>query len=703
MAEVRGSTAFKQAGWIWSGWAPCMLGLALCLLPLAAWSQEAVYQGRLTDGIGNPLTGSVASLELRIYNDQTAGASLYEELHLEVPLSDEGVFSVPLGGGIPQFLTYDASLFTGTIPRYLEVRVNNELLSPRQRIGTVPTALVAEEWSGEAGLQSQVTDAQSTAEANAAGISTNAGAISGFATGPHTQDTNTQLSNAEVGAAALAQGFVAGAHTTNTNTQLDEAAVDAFVANNGFGLATAVDGNNGLIGDLDARVAAVEATDDAASVVADSAVTSGAENNAIMNPQWNYINPDTVAATINAPCEISKPCIIGQSATYPQTRVDIFDDWETPGSAGSISRGNDDFSGFDTYPGAASGASYSSINGADDTIINSQLGTTLGCRHCLIGPLNTASGHNYVGPGGLSGILGEVEYGLVLGGNTNFIIGPGTGFKTSSNVIAGGQFNKIDFAGITGGDPNFNTIGGGTNNTIGHTGVRGVFGSVIAGGKTNTIINSSTNSDITSATITGGQQNEIKGIVGEVPANGATVSGTRGSAWMPNQNVYGAGVGYNATDDSTGALQTFDLMWRQDIAGGIAAAQGLFPSNSGSIPKLQYAGVYTLSGQLSCQSQTDITLNLPTKLEVWPFDGVMMWTGGAAEPQFVSSTDDTPDNNHNLISTMTVGGANTWEGAVRGAVNGGWYVSVASGSDLDAMYCQGDMRVIQSRQDTTGL
>jgi hypothetical protein len=80
-----------------------------------------------------------------------------------------------------------------------------------------------------------------------------------------------------------------------------------------------------------------------------------------------------------------------------------------------------------------------------------------------------------------------------------------------------------------------------------------------------------------------------------------------------------------------------------------------------------------------------------------------MWTGGAAEPQFVSSTDETPDNNHNLISTMTVGGANTWEGAVRGAVNGGWYVSVASGSDLDAMYCQGDMRVIQSRQDTTGL
>ena len=58
----------------------------------------------------------------------------------------------------------------------------------------------------------------------------------GFVTGAHTVDTNTQLTEAEVAAAALAHGFVTGAHTVDTNTQLTEAEVDAFVANNGYSI-----------------------------------------------------------------------------------------------------------------------------------------------------------------------------------------------------------------------------------------------------------------------------------------------------------------------------------------------------------------------------------------------------------------------------------------------------------------------------------
>ncbi len=58
----------------------------------------------------------------------------------------------------------------------------------------------------------------------------------GFVAGAHTVDTNTQLTEAEVAAAALAQGFVAGAHTVDTDTQLTEAEVDAFVANNGYSI-----------------------------------------------------------------------------------------------------------------------------------------------------------------------------------------------------------------------------------------------------------------------------------------------------------------------------------------------------------------------------------------------------------------------------------------------------------------------------------
>ena len=49
-------------------------------------------------------------------------------------------------------------------------------------------------------------------------------------------DTNTQLTSAQVAAAAISKGFVTGPHTVDTT--LDEAAVDAFVANNGYAIAS---------------------------------------------------------------------------------------------------------------------------------------------------------------------------------------------------------------------------------------------------------------------------------------------------------------------------------------------------------------------------------------------------------------------------------------------------------------------------------
>jgi hypothetical protein len=94
-------------------------------------------------------------------------------------------------------------------------------------------------------------EAQSTADAAAAG---------------HTVNTNTQLTNAQVAAAATAQGFVTGAHTTDSNTQLDEAAVDGFVANNGFGLAADVSANTAAIASLGGAVTGLEACADGLTV-----------------------------------------------------------------------------------------------------------------------------------------------------------------------------------------------------------------------------------------------------------------------------------------------------------------------------------------------------------------------------------------------------------------------------------------------------
>ena len=53
-------------------------------------------------------------------------------------------------------------------------------------------------------------------------------------TGPHTVDTNTQLSESEVDAFVANNGYSIGEHTVDTDTQLSESEVDAFVANNGY-------------------------------------------------------------------------------------------------------------------------------------------------------------------------------------------------------------------------------------------------------------------------------------------------------------------------------------------------------------------------------------------------------------------------------------------------------------------------------------
>jgi len=54
-------------------------------------------------------------------------------------------------------------------------------------------------------------------------------ANNGFSTGAHTVDTDTQLTNAEVATAAIAEGFVTGAHTVDTNLSKTDIETMGFV------------------------------------------------------------------------------------------------------------------------------------------------------------------------------------------------------------------------------------------------------------------------------------------------------------------------------------------------------------------------------------------------------------------------------------------------------------------------------------------
>lgn len=116
------------------------LAAVFCLL-VASYSFAAVphlinYQGRLTNSSGAPLEGSY-SLTFRIYDAETAGNLLWEETQNNVVIQ-KGIFSVLLGSVTNLDLTFDK-------PYFLEIKVGEEVMSPRQRISSAGYAVRAEQ------------------------------------------------------------------------------------------------------------------------------------------------------------------------------------------------------------------------------------------------------------------------------------------------------------------------------------------------------------------------------------------------------------------------------------------------------------------------------------------------------------------------------------------------------------------------------
>ena len=93
------------------------------------------YQGRLTDSGGTPLNGSY-QLTFRIYDSETAGNLLWEETYTGAVIQ-KGIFGVLLGSVTNLNLAFDK-------PYFLEIKVGNEVMSPRQRISSSAYAIRAE-------------------------------------------------------------------------------------------------------------------------------------------------------------------------------------------------------------------------------------------------------------------------------------------------------------------------------------------------------------------------------------------------------------------------------------------------------------------------------------------------------------------------------------------------------------------------------
>jgi len=117
------------------------LGLALALVSTAGVSQAQVpekmdYQVMLTDAANQPLADQAVTLVFRIYTLAVGGSQLWTETQ-SVTTNSIGVVSVVLGSVNPLTVSF-------TAPRWLQVEVNGEIMSPRRELVAAPYARQAD-------------------------------------------------------------------------------------------------------------------------------------------------------------------------------------------------------------------------------------------------------------------------------------------------------------------------------------------------------------------------------------------------------------------------------------------------------------------------------------------------------------------------------------------------------------------------------
>ncbi len=121
-----------------------MMVMAAAAVCLAASSTSMInYQGRLTDDVGAPITGSTVSVTFSIYAGDTAAVAIWTET--QAISVDTGIYSVQLGAVIP--ITDD--LFNAA-DRWLgaKVRTDSEM-TPRAQITSVAYAMNSKRIAGK--------------------------------------------------------------------------------------------------------------------------------------------------------------------------------------------------------------------------------------------------------------------------------------------------------------------------------------------------------------------------------------------------------------------------------------------------------------------------------------------------------------------------------------------------------------------------
>ncbi len=174
------------------------------------WSQSLPtlinYQGQLVDASGTPLATGNRKLEVSIFDAATGGTVVYgPQVFAQTPVVN-GYYNILLGPVDTTNRSIENSFAGGE--RYLEVKVDDKVMSPRQRILSVPFAFNAKNATMAAGVAAGGV-ASSMIAPNAVG----AAQIAANAVGA------TQIADNAITAAKVADGAVGSSEIVDNSIQ----------------------------------------------------------------------------------------------------------------------------------------------------------------------------------------------------------------------------------------------------------------------------------------------------------------------------------------------------------------------------------------------------------------------------------------------------------------------------------------------------
>ncbi|MEC8333201.1 MAG: hypothetical protein VXZ83_03655, partial [Verrucomicrobiota bacterium] len=111
---------------------------SITVCALFAVPSKINYQGLITDTAGEPIESSTNTVTVTLYQVETDGTSVYTESFTDVASDADGLYSIQIGD------TNLQAVLEANSELWLELTINEQTLSPRQEINSVPYALVAD-------------------------------------------------------------------------------------------------------------------------------------------------------------------------------------------------------------------------------------------------------------------------------------------------------------------------------------------------------------------------------------------------------------------------------------------------------------------------------------------------------------------------------------------------------------------------------